>query len=168
MPTVRNDLLSNTRVLLRWAFFIDIGLMVLMAGLLVAVFVGDPTRMQINVGVSTLPPDQRVFAARVGIMGALIACAMALPLLRWLLGIVDSTRTGDPFVPENAARLRRIGWVMLAMNFTMTSTISIATHKGILFPPVSFTGLLTVLMIFVLARIFDTGTRMRTELQETI
>lgn len=167
MPALRNDLLSNTRVLLRWAFFIDIGFVLLMALLLVAVFVGDPSRMTINVGVSTLPPEQRVFAARVGITGALIGCAMALPMLRWLLAIVDSARSGDPFVPENAARLRRIGWTLLAMNIAVSVAIQLAMRGTVGFP-LSFTALLTVLMIFVLARIFDTGSRMRSELQETI
>jgi hypothetical protein len=168
MPVIHNDLLSNTRVLLRWAFFIDIGLMLLMGVLLVAMLVGDQSQMNINVGNSTLPPEQRVHAARFGILAALAGCTLALPMLRWLLAIVDSARSGDPFIPENGARLRRIGWTLLAMNIAVTVAISLALRGRVGFPPISFTALLTVLMVFVLARIFDTGTRMRTELQETV
>ncbi len=167
MPALRNDLLSNTRVLLRWGFFIDIGFVLLMALLLVAVFVGDPLRMNFG-GAPTLTPEQKLFAARVGIAGALVCGLLALPVLRWLLAIVDSARSGHPFVPENGARRRRIGWLMLAINIAMTTAISLALKGRMAFPPISFTALLTVLMIFVVARIFETGSRMRTELQETI
>jgi hypothetical protein len=167
MPVLRNDLLSNTRVVLRWGFYIDVGLVLLMALLLVAVFVGQPSSMNFT-GAATMTPEQKLFAARVGISGALVCALLALPVLRWLLAIVDSARSGDPFVPENGARLRRIGWLLLAINIAMTTAISLALRGRIAFPPISFTALLTVLMIFVIARIFETGTRMRTELQETI
>jgi hypothetical protein len=167
MPALRNDLLSNTRVLLRWAFFIDAGLVLLLALLLVAVFVGDPSRMNIT-GALAATPEGKLLAARIGISGGLVCTLLALPLLRSLLAIVDSARNGDPFVPENGARLRRIGWLLLAINLVVSTVVSVVVHKGITFPPISFTALLTVLMIFVLARIFDTGTRMREDLRDTV
>jgi hypothetical protein len=138
MPVIRNDLLSNTRTLLRWGFYIDIGFVVLLALVLVAVFVGDPTHISINTS-SLLTPEQQLFAARAGIAGSLACCLLGLPVLRWALAIVNSAGSGDPFVPENGARLRRIGWLLFAINIAMTMTLSLALRS-----------------------------RMRTELQETI
>jgi hypothetical protein len=166
MSADRNDLLSVTRTLLRWGFYIGIALVLMLALLLVGVLLGDSTRINIT-GSKALTPEQKLFAARAGIAGALICCAVALPVLRLLLGVVDSARNSDPFVPENGARLRRIGSLMLVINIVMNISASLALRGHITFP-LSLTTLMTVLMIFVLARIFDTGTRMRAELQETI
>jgi len=167
MPTDRNDLLSATRVLLRWGFYIGCALLLFLGVLLVSVLMADSTRINIT-AANALAPEQKLFAARVAIAGAVVCCALGLPVLRLLLGIVDSARSGDPFVPENGARLRRIGSLMLVINIVMNLSTSLALHRHVTFLPVSPTTLMTVLMIFVLARIFDTGTRMRAELQETI
>ena len=83
------------------------------------------------------------------------------------MALRNSARSGDPFVPENGARLRRIGWLILAANVVL-----IAGYIAL--PPFfgeqsdSYPGLITALLIFVLASIFETGTHMRTEIQETV
>lgn len=170
MAIYRNDLLSNTRVLLRWAFIIDIVFSVFLAVLLAAVLMAneDFSRNITIASAAALTPEQKLFAARVGIAGALLSCLLVLPMLRRLLAIVDSARSGDPFVPENGARLRHIGWLLLVINVAMTIAISLALRGRVSFPPVSFTAVLTVLMVFVIARIFETGSRMRAELQDTV
>lgn len=89
-------------------------------------------------------------------------------LLRWLLGIVDSTRAGDPFVPDNGLRLRRIGWAMLAINVVAHMMETAVTRGYVGIPRPTFAGLMMVLMIFVLARIFATGSHMRAELKDTV
>jgi hypothetical protein len=94
-------------------------------------------------------------------MGMLLA---AIPMLRELLRIIDSAMTGDPFVPENARRLHRIGWLLLLMNLLFEADEWIS--EGDFLPAPG--GLLTVLLVFVLAQIFDKGSQMRAELQETI
>jgi len=167
MTANRTDLLSVTRTLLRWGFYIDIGLMVILVIVAAAVMLGDPSRMHLT-GFQDMSQEQRLVATRIAVVGGLVCGALALPLLRWLLAIVDSTRAGDPFVPENGSRLRRIGWVMLAINVVthMMATAVLRGHIG--FPPISVTGLMTVLLIFVLARIFETGSRMRADLRDTV
>jgi hypothetical protein len=167
VTTARSDLLSVTRTLLRWAFWLDCFFVLLLAVLFVGVLVRDGSTLSIHTGAD-LTPAQKLIAARVGLGGGLAACILTLPVLRLLLAIVDTARKGDPFVPENAARLRRAGWLLLAVNISLTITFE-ATLKGrITFPPISFYSLLTVLMVFVIARIFEVGTRMRTELQGTV
>jgi hypothetical protein len=88
---------------------------------------------------------------------------IAIPLLRELLRVIDSAITGDPFVPENARRLRRIGWLLLVMTLLIEAGEWIS--EGISIP---VGGLVTVLLVFVLAQIFDKGSHMRAELQDTV
>jgi hypothetical protein len=170
MATSRSDLLSVTRALLRGIFILDIAMVTLLAvvlgGLMLAPWQPD---LRINMdAVPPLTPEQKVFAARAAVAGAWLCCVMVMPMLRKLLAIVESARNGDPFVPENASRLRQIGWLLLASNVVLTLGISIAQQKGVAVFPVSLTAGLMVLMVFVLARIFEVGSRMRTELQETV
>jgi hypothetical protein len=161
------DLLSLTRTLLRATFWFNLFMVVLLACILVALFIGHPEQMTIATRLA-VPPEQRLFAARMAVAGGLLACVLLAPLLRLLLRIVDSTRDGDPFVPENGARLRRIGVLLLGMNIAIDACITVALRGHIGFPPVSFTAILTVLMVFVIARIFDVGSAMRAELKETV
>jgi hypothetical protein len=169
MPLVRNDLLSNTHALVRLARAVTIILMVCAVVILIGLLTGASKPLPTFTGkLAQMDPRAAMLAVRIGVIGALIGGAVLLFLLRELLRIIDSARIGDPFVPDNARRLRRVGWLLLAFNFCSTSTISAALSGGITFPFVSFSGVLTVLLVFVLARIFDTGSQMRAELKETV
>jgi Protein of unknown function (DUF2975) len=171
MPVMRNDLLSVTHSLVRLAQGVTVVSMVgalvylIATGLLSAA--GKPLPAFTG-KLATMDPKAAMLALRIGLIGALIGGAVLLPLLRELLRIIDSARIGDPFIPENARRLRTIGWLLLAFNFCVSSTVSAALRGGFTFPFVSFSGVLTVLLVFVLARIFDTGSQMRAELKETV
>ncbi|MEY2855595.1 MAG: hypothetical protein RL030_2727 [Pseudomonadota bacterium] len=167
MAPSRSDLLSVTRTLVVAARIFSIAIAVLLGIILVALLIKDTGTLTV-LGSSTLPPEQRLFAARVGVAAGLVNCLLFAPLLTHLLRFIDSARKGDPFVPENGRRLRRIGWLLLEINIVVNVAISVALTRAVKFPPVSFTAVVTVLMIFVIARIFDTGTAMRAELQETI
>ena len=169
MPASPSELLSVTRSLLRGTRWINWVVMAVLVVVLIALFAGNPGKMNISgAALANMTPDQKLFAARAGVAGGLICCLLLWPLLVLLQRIVDSARAGDPFVPDNGARLRRIGWLMLAINVTMTCTLTLVLKGRITFPPVSFSAVLTVLMIFVIARIFETGAAMRSELQETV
>ncbi len=167
MKTAPTDLLSATRTLLRWGFWIDVVLMVFLLVLLVALNVGQASKMTIT-GDLNLSPEERLRAARFIIAGVAAACALGLPLLRQALAIVDSARSGDPFVPQNAARLRSIGWLLLGIDMVVTIGLSWGLRGSVALPPFSLTSLLTVLMVFVIARIFEVGSRMRAELEGTV
>jgi hypothetical protein len=95
-------------------------------------------------------------------------------VLTRLLAIVDTVRDGDPFVVANAARLQQIAWAVLAlelMHFAVgiiaaaVSTVSVPLNFGWGF---SVTRWLAVLLLFVLARVFEQGARMREELEGTV
>lgn len=91
-----------------------------------------------------------------------------------LLAIVETVRDGDPFVTENAARLQRIAWAVLALELARFVVVGLATSVSTAARPVhidlnlSVTPWLSVLLLFVLARVFDHGARMREDLAGTV
>jgi Protein of unknown function (DUF2975) len=112
-------------------------------------------------------------ALTICLIGVGMALATAWALLQ-LRNIVDTVRDGDPFVQTNALRLRRIGWVMVGIQ-VMTVPIGIMGHElehhfdhlnlGVGFP---LNGLLAILLMFVLARVFEQGAAMRDDLEGTV
>jgi hypothetical protein len=95
-------------------------------------------------------------------------------VLTRLLSIVDTVRTGDPFVAENANRLQTIAWSVLVLEVMHAGVGIVAARVSTAIQPLdihwsfSVTRWLVVLLLFVLARVFDQGTRMREELEATV
>jgi hypothetical protein len=117
--------------------------------------------------------DVLAFAAFV-LASALISVLLILFALHATTQIVRAAMTGDPFVSENAKRLARIGRLLLAVQLVGLVTLWVYQavperlgHVSLLFGP-SPSGLIAILMIFVLARIFRHGSEMRAELEGTI
>ena len=106
----------------------------------------------------------------VGILGALITNVV----LTRLLSIVETVRLGNPFVSENASRLQGIAWSVLALELSRLVVVAIANSVSTVARPIhidwnlSFTPWLAVLLLFVLARVFDHGARMREDLDGTV
>lgn len=90
-----------------------------------------------------------------------------------LQAIVATAQAGDPFVAANARRLQSVGWALLAIQvldlaFGVLTWRLAASHIQTTGWSPSVGGWLSVLMIFVLARVFTIGTRMRDELEMTV
>lgn len=98
--------------------------------------------------------------------------ALTLPLiavvhvsLTRLLAIVATVRSGDPFVAQNAARLKTIAWCTLIgqlfelVNGAMAAAMNAAGSN--IEWHWSATGWLAVVLLFVLARVFEEGARLR-------
>jgi hypothetical protein len=106
----------------------------------------------------------------VGIVGVPIANA----ILSRLLWIVETVRAGDPFVAENASRLQTIAWSVLALELGRFVVVGVANSVSTAARPIhidlnlSVTPWLAVLLLFVLARVFDHGARMREDLAGTV
>jgi HAMP domain-containing protein len=109
----------------------------------------------------------------------LIAVLLVMILLatRLLKQIVDTVAEGDPFVPANARRLTRIAWLALAVQAVSLPIGAIGVWLAQYAGPdtdididggVSVSGLLMVLVLFVLARVFRQGAAMREELEGTV
>ncbi len=106
----------------------------------------------------------------VGIAGAIVAHIV----LSHLLAIVDSVRDGDPFVLSNARRLQSIAWWVLGgelLHLVIGALASAASSPG---QPLdidwtfSLAPWIAVVMLFVLARVFEHGARLRADLEGTI
>ena len=103
-------------------------------------------------------------------------CAVAVVyfVLTRLLMIVETVSTGNPFVAANAARLQAIAWALLALELMHSGGGAIAGSLSSAAVPLniswgfSLTRWLAVLLLFVLARVFEQGARMREELEGTV
>lgn len=90
-----------------------------------------------------------------------------------LSAILRSVETGDAFVAENGIRLRQIGWALLALQIIdlaygwVALSVSTATDEYLGWS-FSFAGWLSVLLVFVLARVWTQGAGMRDDLEGTV
>jgi hypothetical protein len=95
-------------------------------------------------------------------------------LLTRLLAIVETVRRGDPFVADNAARLQTMAWALLGLEVLHLVVGAVAAAASSPSQPIdldwnfSVRGWLAVLLLFVLARVFDHGTRLRNDLDGTV
>lgn len=112
------------------------------------------------------------------LVGAAGLLALGTYFLLLLRRIVNSVGEGDPFIPENANRLSRMGWVAI-IGQAAAVPVGIAAiwiagiaadsdehiHADFGF---SGSGVLLVLILFILARVFRKGTEMREDLEGTV
>jgi hypothetical protein len=104
----------------------------------------------------------------------LIAVLFNNSILTRLQHMVETVRTGDPFIADNAYRLHAIAWFLLALQ--LLSLVIAAIGRMISTPqnPValdagfSVNGWLAVILTFVLARVFAEGALMREDLEGTV
>jgi Protein of unknown function (DUF2975) len=94
-------------------------------------------------------------------------------VLTRLLAIVETVRLGDPFVAPNAARLKTMAWAVVGLELLHlvvgALTIGPLSNSQVnLDWSFSIIPWLAILLLFVLAQVFDDGTRMRDDLQGTI
>ena len=142
--------------------------------LLVASFVIPETLFR-ALGVKTAPgSDTLIIAMRLIMVAGIAGCPIAHVILQRLLAIVHSVRDGDPFVVQNARRLTTIAWAVLSLELLHLIVGAIAANASSPAQPLdidwsfSFTPWIAVLLLFVLARVFEQGARMREDLAGTV
>ncbi|GGD50605.1 DUF2975 domain-containing protein [Croceicoccus pelagius] len=119
-------------------------------------------------------PDALPVLAGMAGLGAIVLGMVFV--VTWLCRrIVNTVGEGDPFVPENATRLARMAWLMLAIQI-----ISLPLSAGAVMleqmtegntiegDGISLSAILLVIILFVLARVFRKGTEMRADLEGTV
>jgi hypothetical protein len=95
-------------------------------------------------------------------------------VLTRLLALVDTVGRSDPFVVENAMRLRTMAWAVLGLEILHLAVGIIVSSVSSREQPLdvdwsfSFTRWIVVLLLFVLARVFEQGAIMRDDLQGTV
>lgn len=101
---------------------------------------------------------------------------LALMFMRELLRIVVSVERSDPFVPANARRLERMGWLNLTIQCVLFLLAGIGVMLGDLRSALlaedainlGVAAIVLTLVLFVLARVFRVGSEMREELEGTV
>lgn len=159
----------------------------LVCGLLAVALIGvgfaafNAERLNLPTSFEGVARGDAFAAASVAITSGLIGAVLLIAVFRATSAIIASAMTDDPFVDENAKRLSRIGWLlaglaslqavtamiiqpMLEKIEAASPTIHLGDAHGGFSPP----GVLTILLVFVLAQIFRRGAEMRTELEGTV
>lgn len=171
----KDPLLAAARVII-------IVLMVVMSFVAAALIVAagyialDPSGLTIEFAKEGLaPPDASMLTAIIAvILLALIPIALIGLFLLNLLRLVDSVGAGDPFVPVNAERLARMGWLMLGVQVAamaigaVTLWIGQRIDLGDVDVGISGSGIALALVLFILSRVFRQGAAMREELEGTV
>jgi hypothetical protein len=95
-------------------------------------------------------------------------------ILDRLLGVVDTVRAGDPFIIANATRLQTIAVTLLGIQLLhlVVGVVASRTRSEVQELDInwsfSITPWIAVLLLFVLARVFEHGARMRADLEGTV
>lgn len=97
-----------------------------------------------------------------------------------LRAIINTVGEGEPFVPANAERLSLMAWLMLATQVLLfpaawlgsilaewANTIE-GVHLSVNGDGLDLTGILMVLVLFILARVFRQGAALREDLEGTV
>ncbi len=93
-------------------------------------------------------------------------------LLSRLLATVETVGAGTPFTPDNAVRLRTMAWCLLVLQllhlaFGVMVGIAQKANADVDWS-FSISGWLAVLLLFVLARVFEEGATIRDDLEKMI
>jgi hypothetical protein len=95
-------------------------------------------------------------------------------ILDRLLGVVDTVRAGDPVIIANATRLQTIAVTLLGIQLLhlVVGIVASRTRSEVQELDInwsfSITPWIAVLLLFVLARVFEHGARMRADLEGTV
>jgi hypothetical protein len=172
MSRVDTPALSASRILLTILRALNILMGVGLVLAMPASFIFEPTFFEF---FSKKPPriDPAVLmpTLRAWFVLALVMVGLVHVQLTRLLAVV-ATVHNDPFVPENAVRLKTIAWCMLGMEvlrltFGILAGTMNAAGSNIEWK-FSASGWVAVVLLFVLAQVFEVGTRMRADLQTLI
>ncbi|WP_209349309.1 DUF2975 domain-containing protein [Pontixanthobacter sp. CEM42] len=107
----------------------------------------------------------------------IVVVATAFHFFQLLGRIIDTVRDGEPFVEINADRLSRMGWIVLLFQVASFPIGAVASYLAAQMPDhvdvsadieFSLTGILMAIVLFILARVFRHGIKMREDLEGTV
>ncbi|MEP6955682.1 MAG: DUF2975 domain-containing protein [Chthoniobacterales bacterium] len=166
--------LTASRIVLRGL----IGLNWVYATAILAGLIGSLTAEKIVMTAIGVPPSPETQPLIQGMRAMALLGLDSIPMhyviLKRLLDIVESVRARDPFVGQNASRLQTIAWALMGLQVLsviiggIAKAVSTPAHPFRVNAGFSTNGWLAVLLLFVLARVFAEGARMRDELEGTV
>jgi hypothetical protein len=174
MPNSYPGTLALSRKVLRVVVILNLLIGGLILALLIASLVAEgPVMRALGVPSAEFSPGLFLGMRLIMVLGI---CAVPIVhfVLTRLLAIVQTVSVENPFVLANAARLKSIAWALLAlelMNFAVAAVANSISSAAVPFDiswDFSVTRWLAVLLLFVLARVFEQGVHMREELEGTV
>jgi Protein of unknown function (DUF2975) len=165
---------SLTRQLLRLLILMNILWGIAILSLLVATLIAPGPVLSALGAHPAAGNDQRILGMRMIMVLGIASVPLIHAALARLGAMVETVQLGDPFVHENAVRLARIAWVVLALELlhlavgAVVAAVSSPTAPLRIGWSLSPTPWLAVLLLFVLARVFERGTAMREELEAVV
>ena len=165
--------LGISRVFLKILRVLNLGTALMLLAAIPASFVFEPQFVQFfskrppRIDPAWLMPTLRIWI----VLALPMVTAVHVSLSR-LLDVVETVRSGDPFVPENAKRLNTIAWCVLVTQLLNLAYGVLAKTMNLAGSNIEWkfqlTGWLAVVLLFVLARVFEEGTQMRDDLEKMI
>lgn len=167
-------MLKTTRWILRglnWANWI-IGVLIVVAGVALGYFLSDQF-LATAARSGAISPQALLDFVRVVFPMTAVVVVLAHIIFTRLIAVIDSASTGGAFTHVNAAHLRTVAWALLGTQivdlgigiYSQSLSVASGEYLGWSF---GITGWLAVLLLFVLARIFETGAAMQADLSGTV
>jgi hypothetical protein len=120
-------------------------------------------------------PAETIWAIAALLLMSAVMAVLGFYFARHLYRIVGSVGEGEAFAPANAVRLRSMGWIAVAVHIVgipmsiLAKWVESATKGGAhLEVDLPLAGLFLAMVLFILARVFREGTRMREDLEGTV
>ena len=164
----RDPLLSVARIILT-------ALIAILACAAVVVLIAGPFVVYYGADIlHGLPPGAPHWALGGILLVAVVILLAGGQFFRLLRRMIDSVAAGDPFIPENADRLAQMGWLLVGIELLSlpAQVLGDWLHRlvgdaefGIAFSPDT---ILLALVLFILARVFREGARLRDEVEGTV
>jgi DUF2975 family protein len=168
------DILALSRAVLRLVIKLNLVMGVCILALLTASLIWEAFIMR-ALGVRSADSQP---ALLIGLRLIMVIGICGVPVVHFvltrLLAIVESVSMANPFVHANAARLQAIAWALLVLELMRVAVSAIAAAASSAAVPLHFkydfslTPWLAVLLLFVLARVFEQGAHMREDLEGTV
>jgi hypothetical protein len=174
VPRPYSGVFGFTRPALRALIALNLLIGFLILALLIATLVAETAVF----GALGVRPANQSSTLILGMRLIMVIGVVMVPLghivLTRLLALVDTVGRSDPFVAENAMRLRTMAWAVLGLELlhlivgVIVSSVSSKEQPLDVDWSFSFTRWIAVLLLFVLARVFEQGAIMRDDLQGTV
>jgi hypothetical protein len=178
----RNDLLllSGKILTLLMQIFMAIGAAALVVTLpFVTLFSGDLAKGFADASEIPIQDIPTLPLAGVLLIGLAIVSALFLFFGR-LRAIINTVSEGDPFAPANSERLSQMAWLLVAVQLLVLPAIPLAIQLGEFAKQFGedanievnsgfdLSGILMIIILFILARVFRHGAAMREDLEGTV
>jgi Protein of unknown function (DUF2975) len=122
-----------------------------------------------------VPGTDILLAVSAMMIGGFIMLVIGYAFIKRMIAMIRTVEFGTPFIPDNAKRLREMGWLVVATQGIALLAMPVGAWIVSRLPKdndlnvhISIEALLTAALLFILARVFDHGTRLSEDVEGTV